>query len=84
MTPGILAEHEVPASWGLLVQEEVEENQDGSASNLNLVRKPTVIQCADAARLELLQRLAAFGTKEMNRQFGVEFEQVWEAARAIV
>ncbi|MGK0184986.1 MAG: hypothetical protein ACI9R3_000760 [Verrucomicrobiales bacterium] len=86
VTPGILAEHEVPAAWGLLElkEEHCQDSDNQSGANLTLLRKPTVIQCADSARLELLQRLAAHGTKELNRQLGVDFEQVQEAARACV
>lgn len=82
VTPGILGEHEVPESWGLLEQQESPE--DPSGANLTLLRKPTLIECPDSARLELLQRLAAYGTREMNRSFGVDFEEVREAARGTV
>ena len=84
VTPGILAEYEVPESWGLLVQEENSDAGEPGAANLTLVRRPTLIECADSARLELLQRLAAYGTRELNRSFGVNFEDVSEAARGTV
>ena len=89
VTPGILGEHEAPAGWGLLVQDEAEETDDlenveDGAASLQLLRRPTVVQCADSTRLELLQRIAAFGTRELNRQYGVGFEEVWDAARSTV
>lgn len=88
VTPGILAEHEAPAGWGLLVQDAdigIDAGAGaGAGSALRLVRRPTYVQCADATRLELLQRIAAFGTRELNRRFGVAVEDVRDAAKEIV
>ena len=85
VTPGILAEHEVPSDWGLLVRrEEVTDESNDPTAGLDLVRRPNFMQCADSVRLELLQRIAAFGTRELNRQFGLDFEDVWDASRAVV
>ena len=86
VTPEIIAEHEAPEGWGLLVQgeENTAEESDTPEPRLHLVRRPAFVQCNDATRLELLQRIAAFGTKEMNRHLGVEYDEVWEAARSTV
>lgn len=71
VTPGIILEHEVPQRWGLLVQSQDED------TGLQLIRRPELIQCAESVRLELLQRLATFGTREMNRIWGIPFEEVF-------
>jgi len=73
VTPGILSEHEVPEGWGLLVQDE--------RSELDLARRPGLIKCDDGTRLELLQRIAAYGTRELNQKLGVDFEEVRDASR---
>lgn len=57
-----LREAETPLGWGLLV-----EQPDG----LLLQRRPAWHDCAAAARLRLLQRIAAAGTRLLNRQQGL-------------
>jgi hypothetical protein len=55
---------EVPVGWGLL------SALDGQ---LILARKPVWHESAEAARLRVLQRIAASGTRQLNRRLGIEF-----------
>lgn len=64
--PGILAAHEVPAGWGLLMRHENE---------LILERKPVWQETAEADRLRLLQRIAVAGTRGLNRALGIPTEE---------
>jgi len=58
---------EVPAGWGALVE---------SNSALTLVREPVWHEAMPQSRLDLLQRIATAGTRHVNREFGITFEQV--------
>ena len=65
--PGdLLREPEAPLGWGLLAEE-------GGA--LRLRRKPVWRDSPDAARLRVLQRIAAAGTRQLNRR--LEITPVW-------
>ena len=55
----LLREPEAPLGWGLLVE------NNGS---LALRRKPVWHESPDAARLRVLQRIAAAGTRQLNRR----------------
>jgi hypothetical protein len=72
VTPDILREHEVPEGWGLLIQDPV-------AGEPSLVKRPGLVGCDDGTRLELLQRIAAYGTRELNRRLGLDPEALWKA-----
>ncbi len=54
---------EVPLGWGLLTAIE---------GSLTLARKPIWHDSSEAARLRVLQRVAAAGTRQLNRRLGVE------------
>ncbi len=51
VAPGIMSEHEIPATWGVL--------QLGQRGDLELLRKPVFHEAPERHRLELLQRIAA-------------------------
>jgi hypothetical protein len=55
----LLREAEAPLGWGLLVE------QDGS---LTMRRKPIWHMSSDDARLRVLQKIAAAGTRQLNRR----------------
>ena len=56
-----------PADWGVLVE------RDGG---LALARKPAWHENAEESRLRLLQRIARAGTREFNRRFGINREEI--------
>jgi hypothetical protein len=58
---------ETPAGWGVLVE------MNGS---LDLVRKPAWHDNDAQARIRLLQRIAAAGTRQFNRAFGITREEI--------
>ncbi len=58
---------EVPVGWGVLVQ---------SGGELVLIRKPARQESAPENRLCFLQRIAAAGTRALNRQLEITFEDV--------
>jgi hypothetical protein len=58
----LFREAEAPLGWGLLVQQN---------ETLTLRRKPLWHESPDAARLRLLQKIAAAGTRQLNRQLGI-------------
>ena len=80
VAPGVMAEHEVPGGWGLLVAEDPLDPDGG----LELVRRPEFLEVADGQRLELLQRLARGGTNALNRAEEVDRDALWEAKRRMV
>lgn len=69
---GIFEPHEVPVSWGLLVRR-------GGAVELR--QKPVWQNAEDACRLAVLHKIAAAGTRALNRTQGIEFEAIMEARR---
>jgi hypothetical protein len=58
----LLREPETPLGWGLLV----EKNRA-----LTLLRKPVWHESAPAARLRILQKIAASGTRQLNRRLNL-------------
>jgi hypothetical protein len=63
VTPAeLLREAEAPLGWGLLVQRE---------SALMLHRKPVWHESAEPTRLRVLQKIAAAGTRQMNRRLKI-------------
>lgn len=80
VAPGVMAEHEVPRGWGLLV---VEDPLD-TGSGLELVRQAKLVEVPHGQRLELLQRLARCGTAALNRAEEVDHAALWEARRRVV
>ncbi len=69
---GIFQPHEIPLGWGLLVRR---------ADRLELREKPIWQDLEDHERLALLHKIAASGTRGLNREAGITFEQIWEARR---
>lgn len=70
--PGILATHEVPAGWGLLVR---------AGETLRLERPPERVETTLEARLALLQRIALAATRAVNAQAGIAAGQVDDLRR---
>ena len=66
----IFQPHEIPLGWGLLVRR---------ADRLELREKPVWQDLEDHERLALLHKIAASGTRGLNREAGISFEQIWEA-----
>ena len=64
---GLLHEAEVPFGWGALVE------KNGA---LALMCKPIWQETAAEAQLDFLRRIAAAGTRMLNRDFGISFEEV--------
>jgi hypothetical protein len=67
----LFREPEIPSDWGALVE---------SNGALELLRKPVWHKCPPEKRLLLLERIAAKGTRALNRQLEITFEDV-QAAR---
>jgi hypothetical protein len=65
----LFRETEIPAGWGVLVE------INGS---LDLVRKPAWHDNDAQARIRLLQRIAAAGTRQFNRAFAITREEIAE------
>ena len=63
--PDVVAVHEVPAGWGLLVR-------DGCA--LRVVAKPLFHEIGEPERLSLLHRISLAATRAVNREHGVTFD----------
>lgn len=68
----LFREDELPAGWGVLVE------RDGF---LSLLRKPVLHEISDPLRLEFLQRIASVGTRQLNKNFGITFDEVTELRR---
>jgi len=66
----LLRESEIPFGWGALVE---------SDSALVLVRKPIWQEKTSESQLHFLQRLAAAGTRALNRQLEITFDDVTAA-----
>ena len=67
LTADVFDEAEVPVGWGALVE---------SDDRLILVRKPVWQNVAKDHSLRVLQRIAAAGTRHLNRQLGITFDEV--------
>jgi hypothetical protein len=60
-------ESEIPVGWGVLID---------SDNDPILVKSPTWHETNPQSRLDFLQRIAAAGTRNVNRGFGITFERV--------
>lgn len=67
LTADIFDEAEVPVGWGALVK---------AGESLVLVRKPVWQNVAKDHSLRVLQRIAAAGTRHLNRQLGITFDEI--------
>jgi hypothetical protein len=52
-----------------------------AGERLELREKPVWQELEDFERLALLHKIAACGTRGLNRAAGITFEQIWEARR---
>ena len=67
LTSEVYDEMEIPVGWGALVE---------SGDSLGLVRKPVYHQIRKEQTLAILHRIAAAGTRRLNRQLGITFDEV--------
>jgi hypothetical protein len=58
---------DTPAGWGVLVE---------MRGSLELVRKPAWHDNLEAARVRLLERIAAAGTRQFNRAFAITRDEI--------
>ena len=61
------SENEIPLGWGALVE---------SDGELSLVRKPVWHDIPSENQLRLLRRIAAAGTRILNKQFEITFDEL--------
>jgi hypothetical protein len=59
----LMREPEAPLGWGLLVE---------SDSALRVLRRPVWHESPEQMRLRVLQKIAAAGTRELNRRFKLD------------
>ena len=69
---GIFEPHEIPLYWGLLVRR---------GDRLELREKPVWQDLEDHERLALLHKIAASGTRSLNREAGISFEEILASRR---
>ena len=67
LTRDAFDETEIPVGWGALVE---------CGETLNLVRKPAFHEVANQHSVVILHRIAAAGTRHLNRQLGITFDEV--------
>jgi hypothetical protein len=65
--PGVMAFHQLPAGWGLLLR-------DGSA--LTVAARPLLHEVAESERLSLFYRIAHAASRAVNREHGIAFEDL--------
>jgi hypothetical protein len=65
--PGMIAMHELPAGWGLLLREE---------DNLRIASKPLLHEVSEPGRLALFHRIALAGSRAVNREHGIAFDDL--------
>jgi hypothetical protein len=70
VTEDVFDEPEIPVGWGTLVE---------AGGSLVLIRKPVWQNVATEHSLRMLHRIAAAGTRHLNRQSGITFEDVISA-----
>lgn len=75
VTEELFDDTEIPANWGALVE---------SGESLRLARKPVWQETASDQNIRILNRIAAAGTRQLNRQLGITFENVISARTAAV
>ncbi|HEY6071110.1 MAG TPA: hypothetical protein VIU85_07035 [Chthoniobacterales bacterium] len=66
----LFRESEIPIGWGALIE---------SAGELKLVRKPVWHETTEQSQLQFLQRVAAAGTRALNRTLQITFDDVGAA-----
>jgi hypothetical protein len=70
----LFCEEELPLGWGALVE---------SNEALTLARKPIWHDNGAETRFRFLQRIAAAGTRQFNRAFGITREEIAAAAKSV-
>lgn len=65
--PDMIAEHEMPAGWGLLLRE---------GSGLRVAAKPTLHEVPEPERLALFHRIALAASRAVNREHGIAFADI--------
>ena len=65
---------EVPIGWGVLIE---------STGSLTLIHKPVWQETTSESRLRFLQRIAAAGTRQLNRRLEITFEEIDQTRRTI-
>lgn len=65
--PGVLAAHEIPAGWGLLLR---------SGSGLSIAAKPLLHEVPECGRLGLFHRIAMAAGRAVNREHGIVFDDL--------
>ena len=63
----LFREPEIPIGWGALIE---------AAGELKLARKPVWHETAEHSQLQFLQRIAAAGTRALNRTLEISFDDV--------
>lgn len=66
----LVRESELPFSWGVLIE---------SNNNLTLLRKPVWYETTPESRVRFLHRIAMAGTRNLNREFEISFDEVQQA-----
>lgn len=75
----IFAEAEIPAGWGLLVRRPATGDR---VEELQLARAPASLDAATRQRMDLLESIAAAGTRAVNRAAGVVVARAdWTSAQ---
>lgn len=67
----LFRESEVPVGWGVLIE---------SGGSLNLIRKPVWHDNDAQSRLRFVERIAAAGTRHLNRQLGITHDEILAAS----
>ena len=70
----LFREPELPLGWGALVE---------TGDTLRLLQKPIWHDNSPESRLRFLHRIAQAGTRNLNKQLEIDFEQVHALARAV-
>ena len=65
--PGIIAEHEMPAGWGLLLRR---------GGVLEVAAKPLMHEVSESERLALFHRIALAASRAVNREHGIAYEDL--------
>jgi hypothetical protein len=67
LSGNLFREPEIPIGWGALIE---------SSGELQLVRKPVWHEATEQSQLQFLQRIAAAGTRAINRTLEITFDNV--------
>ena len=65
--PGVIAMHQLPAGWGLLLRE---------GDNLRVIEKPLLHDVSESERLSLFLRIAMAASRSVNREHGIVFDDL--------